>query len=183
MFPFIVKIACLIQLAQKQNILCRFLVLIATIFLNSSSWVLAWHSGEGMIPKYTISICVWLPAGVIMQRNHTEKRVQPLLLSDILLLWKPDVISDDMKLMYMALTACLRRTEINSLLLSALRNPQTSADLCSDIMSLMTILAFNDLTFLVVIFHLLVSVTSHCFFFVSFQDALQDWTAEKTDCL
>lgn len=48
----------------------------------------------------------------------TQMRGQPLLLSDIRLQWQPDVISDDTKLMYMSLTACLRGTGIDSFRLS-----------------------------------------------------------------
>lgn len=70
----------------------------------------AWHSGKGLQFSWnTICVCVWLPAGVMLQ-NHTKKRAQPLLLSDIRLQWEPDVISDDMKLMYMALMAYFERS-------------------------------------------------------------------------
>lgn len=50
--------------------------------------------------------------------SHTEKRLQPLLFSDIRLQWEPDVFSVDMNLMSTALTAHSREAGINSFRLS-----------------------------------------------------------------
>lgn len=59
---------------------------------------------------------------LIASRGHAVKphweEGQPLLFSDIRLQWKPDVFSDDMWLIYMALSTHCRAAELNSFRLS-----------------------------------------------------------------